>query len=292
MTPHISILSKSRCELGEGPFYCDRRETLYWFDILNRRRHAFDFKSGLETSQPIPEMASAMAVIDERHDLIFTESGLWSWELGTGCWMPVCSIEGDDDLTRSNDARVHPSGAIWLGTMGKTAAHGAGAIYHYRADTLTKLFDSITIPNAICFSPQGDAAFYTDTVTRKLMRVAVNVDDGLPTEKPQVHYRQPNDAVGGMDGAICDGDGNIWNARWGASRLDMYTRFGERAQSIELPVLQPSCPAFVGNNHIAVTSAQEGMDAAARDADSNAGQVVLLEFPTPLKPRFEPRAAI
>ncbi|MEO1748439.1 MAG: SMP-30/gluconolactonase/LRE family protein [Pseudomonadota bacterium] len=292
MTPHTSILSKSRCELGEGPFYCDRRETLYWFDIVNRRRHAFDFKSGLETSQPIPEMASAMAVIDDRHDLIFTESGLWSWELGTGCWTPVCSIEVDDEATRSNDARVHPSGAMWLGTMSKTAKEGAGAIYHYRAGTLTKLFDDVTIPNAICFSPQGDTAFYTDTKTRKLMRVKVDVGNGLPTEKPQVHYRQPTTDIGGMDGAICDGDGNIWNARWGASRLDMYSRYGERALSIEVPVTQPSCPAFVGGNHIAIASAWEGMDQATRDADANAGRVVLLEFQTSTNPRFEPWAVI
>lgn len=292
MTPHISILSKSHCELGEGPFYCERRETLFWFDITNRRRYAFDFKSGLETSKPIPEMASAMAVIDDEHDLIFTESGLWSWELGTGCWAPVCSIETDDDLTRANDARVHPSGAIWLGTMGKSAAASAGAIYHYRQGVLTKLFSDITIPNAICFSPQGDTAFYTDTKTRKLMRVAVNVEDGLPKEKPQIHFRQPEKDIGGLDGAICDGDGSVWNARWGSGRLDVYTRYGNRAASIQLPVSQPSCPAFVGSNHIAVTSALEGMDDKAREADTHAGQVVLLEFQNPIKPCFEPRVLI
>ncbi|MEO0542301.1 MAG: SMP-30/gluconolactonase/LRE family protein [Pseudomonadota bacterium] len=288
----VSFLSKTPCELGEGPFYCERRETLYWFDIVGRKRHAFDFKSRLETHQSIPEMASAMAVIDERHDLVFTESGLWRLELGTGCWIPVCNIEVDDDKTRSNDARVHPSGAMWLGTMGKSAETGAGAIYHYRAGTVTKLFSDITIPNAICFSPAGDIAYFTDTKTGKLMRVSVNVDDGLPVDKPEVHFAQPEDDVGGIDGAVCDRDGRVWNARWGAACVDVYTPEGKRTESIELPVSQPSCPAFVGANRMAVTSAFEGMDATARNADSDAGRVVLLDFEIPIKPRFEPRVVI
>ena len=292
MTPHISILSKSQCELGEGPFYCERRETLFWFDIVHRRRHAFDFNSGVETSQPIPEMASAMAVIDEQRDLIFTESGLWSREVGTGFWTPVCNVEGDDEQTRSNDARVHPSGAMWLGTMGKSAETGAGAIYHFRAGVLTQLFTDVTIPNAICFAPQGDTAFFTDTKTGKLMRVPVDVENGLPTDKPAVHFMQPEGDAGGLDGAICDGDGSVWNARWGAGSLDMYTRYGNRAASIALPVTQPSCPAFVGSNHIAVTSAFEGMDDAAREADPKAGRVVLLEFQNPIRPCFEPQVVI
>ena len=38
--------------------------------------------------------------------------------------------------TRSNDARVHPSGTFWIGTMGRNAEKGAGAIYafHRRRD--------------------------------------------------------------------------------------------------------------------------------------------------------------
>ncbi|MEM9999852.1 MAG: SMP-30/gluconolactonase/LRE family protein [Pseudomonadota bacterium] len=287
-----SFVSRIQCELGEGPFYCQRRETLYWFDIVNRRRHAFDAASGIETDQQFPEMASAMAVVDETHDLIFTESGLWLRELATGCWTPVCAIEPDDDATRSNDARVHPSGAFWLGTMGKYAQAKAGAIYHFHAGALTKLYADITIPNAICFSPDGATAYFTDTPTRQLMCVSVSPDDGLPTAEPSLHFAQTDDDIGGLDGAICDGDGNIWNARWGSGKIDRYDPSGSRIESIDVPMRQPSCPAFVGSNAIAVTSAWEGMDGAARSADPDAGRTVLLDFQTSTNPRFEPKVVV
>lgn len=287
-----SFVSSVRCELGEGPFYCQRRDTLYWFNIVNRRRHAYDVASGIETDQQFPEMASAMAVVDDSHDLIFTESGLWLRELATGCWTPVCAIEPDDDETRSNDARVHPSGAFWLGTMGKSAQTKAGAIYHFRAGVLTKLYHDITIPNAICFAPDGATAYFTDTPTCQLMRVSVNPDDGLPTAEPSIHFAQADDDIGGLDGAVCDGDGNIWNARWGSGMIDRYDPSGERVESIQVPVLQPSCPAFVGSNAIAVTSAWEGMDEAARDSDPDAGRTVLLEFKSPTHARFEPKVVL
>ncbi|MEM1375832.1 MAG: SMP-30/gluconolactonase/LRE family protein [Pseudomonadota bacterium] len=275
-------------ELGEGPIYCGRRETLYWFDIVGRKRHAHNFKSATTTTQPLPEMASAMAFVDENHDLIFTQSGLWSREIATGCWSPICAIEPDRDDLRSNDARVHQSGAIWLGTMSKTKERGAGAIYHYRQGSLTKLYDNMTIPNAICFSPDGCTAYFTDTMIGKLMSVSINKEDGLPVGKPAVFFQQADDDIGGIDGAICDANGRIWNARWGAGCIDRYSPNGRREVTIPIPVSQGSCPAFIDGRRMAVTTAWEDMDDAQRQSDPDAGKTVLIEFDNDLSARFEP----
>ncbi len=159
-----ALLDESQCELGEGPHYCERRNTLFWFDIVGRARHALDLSSGEKTVLNLPEMASAMAVIDDETDAIFTESGLWKLALGSGAWTPLMNIEDENEITRSNDARVHPSGAFWIGTMGKKAEHEAGAIYHFFKGELTKLFDALTIPNAISFSPQLGTLYDTKTM--------------------------------------------------------------------------------------------------------------------------------
>jgi len=45
-----------------------------------------------------------------------------------------------------------------------------------------------------------------------------------------------------------------------------------------VPATQSSCPAFVGERMV-VTSAQEGMDEAARAADPLSGQTFLLDGP-------------
>jgi sugar lactone lactonase YvrE len=282
----VSVLSHTRCQLGEGPFYCPRRDTLYWFDIIEKRRYAHAFKTGLETFIALPEMASAMAVIDDAHDIIFTESGLWLHEVGTGCWTPEAYIEPDDENTRSNDARVHPSGAMWLGTMAKDAGAQKGAIYHYRSGAVTLLWQAITIPNAICFSPDGKTAFWTDTVTAKLMQVAVNPDDGLPVGKPSVFYDH-GDKSGGLDGAVTDAQGQVWNARWGASSIDVYGIDGVPRHHYTVPAKQPTCPAFIGSGRIAITSAWQGMGDAEKAADPNGGKTFILDVGVEAK--FEPK---
>ena len=38
-------------------------------------------------------------------------------------------LEADNAATRSNDGRVHPCGALWIGTMGRKAEKGAGAAW-------------------------------------------------------------------------------------------------------------------------------------------------------------------
>lgn len=281
----ISILSATNCHLGEGPFFCQRRNTLFWFDIVGKKRYAHDFESGTEMVEDLPEMTSAMGVTEGDQDVLFTESGLWLME-GAGLRQLV-AIEADNPATRSNDARIHPSGAFWLGTMGKNAEPDAGAIYRYFEGQLERMFDAITIPNSICFSTDGGTAYFTDTATAKLMQVSVNPANGASTGEPTVFFDHTS-GEGGLDGSVCDGDDRIWNARWGASALDCYAPDGQRIATIDLPVSQPSCPAFVGGNRIAVTSAFQAMDAVARANDPNAGSTLLVTLDEPIKPRFEP----
>lgn len=287
----VDVLSETACDHGEGPFFCPERNTLYWFDITGHRRHARDMATGVETFQRMPEMASAMARVDERRDVIFTETGLWLHERRTGCWSPLCEIEADNPVTRCNDARSHASGAFWLGTMGRKAEPGAGSIWHYRKGRLTRLHADVTIPNSICFSPDGRTACFTDTVEAVIRAVAVDPDTGLPDGESRILVDHRG-GQGGLDGSVCDGDGNIWNARWGAAALDCYTPDGKRLLTIPMPVRQPSCPAFLPDGRIAVTSSPQGMTPDERAADPMAGFTFAVTPPFPVKPRFDPPVLI
>jgi sugar lactone lactonase YvrE len=171
--------------------------------------------------------------------------------------------------------------------MGKKAEARAGAIYHYRAGKVTRLFGEISIPNSICFSPAGDIAYFADTGRNMLNRVAVDPATGLPAGEPALFLDQRRQR-GGIDGSVCDAEGVIWNARWGAGRLDAYAPDGRLLRSIALPARQTSCPAFVGRTaeRIAVTSALENMNPAERAADPDGGKTFLVDLP--VRGRFEP----
>ncbi|TCD16327.1 SMP-30/gluconolactonase/LRE family protein [Oricola cellulosilytica] len=285
----VSILSGTRCELGEGPLYDPARDTLFWFDIVGRKRHAMNMADRMETSIDLPEMTSAMAVIDGDRDLLLTETGLSVLDTKSGGIVQHVSVEADNAATRSNDARVHPSGAFWFGTMGKRAEKEAGAIYRYFRGTVDKLYGNVTIPNAICFSPDGAKAYFADTAAAKLMSVAVDPATGAPVSDPEV-FIDHSGGKGGLDGAVIDADGNLWNARWGASALDCYSPSGDRLLTIAVPARQPSCPAFVGDGLLAVTSAWEGMNHTEREADTHAGSTFLVS--TPVRPKYESAVAL
>lgn len=280
-------LSSIRSELGEGPCYDASRKTLFWFDILGRRLHSVHIETGEASSVDLPIMASAMAIVDESHHLILAEDGLYLRNLDNHHFERISAIEADNDTTRSNDARVHPSGAFWVSTMAKDKAPDAGAIYYFFAGRLTQLFKNLTIPNAICFSEDGRKAHFTDTVKGTLMQVDCDPETGLPISAPRV-FHDHRGGVGGLDGAVTDHQGRVVNARWGAGCVDIYDLTGARVHSIPAPASQPSCPVFFGENleRLAVTTAWEGMDMDARKQDPNAGflfELDLSDVPFPMK---------
>ena len=283
----VSILSDISCHLGEGPTFETTTGKLWWFDILDKRLHGLQISKGIKTEINLPVMASAMFRVDDDQDLILTERGFYVRFHASGVMSLAIPVEDDNPATRSNDARAHPCGAVWFGTMGKNAEDGAGSIYHLFKGKVTRLFPSISIPNAICFSPDGAIAYFTDTKVNKLMRVAIDPATALPVGEPKVlvdHSGRP----GGIDGAIVDQDGTIWNARWGIGKLVAINPDGRQIREIALPARQTTCPAFVGRNldRIAVTSASEGLDDAGRAADPECGKTFLIDLP--VKGRPEP----
>lgn len=277
------------CQLGEGPTYDPATGTLYWFDIVGRKMLEKQMPDGSTLVHELPVMASALLMVDGERQLLVTERGLELRDKHTGRLTLHKEVEADNPTTRSNDSRVHPSGALWFGTMAtmQKDRKGQGAIYWYKSGEVRLLYPQIEIPNSICFSPDGSIAYFTDTVKNVLMRVACDPATGLPVGEPSALYDSRGEE-GGLDGSVCDADGLIWNARWGSSRVDVYSADGKRLRSIAAPALQTSCPVFVGPQaqHLAVTSAWDGMDSYARQSDPSGGMTFLLDVQ--VRGRFDP----
>ena len=286
-----SILCDRHCHLGEGCTYDPATDTAWWFDILERTLFQADLTSGTVVSHTLPLMASVLAFIDDQRQLLATENGLYIRDIADGRLALHVPLEADNTATRSNDGRVHPCGALWIGTMGRNAEKGAGAIYRYYHGELLRLYAGISIPNAICFSPDGATAYFTDSSEGILYRVAIDPATALPAGDP-VPLFDVSGGAGGLDGAVVDSEGLIWNARWGGSCIDVYTPAGIRVRTIRVPAKQPSCPVFVGRNfdRLLVTTAWEGMDEHARAADINHGRTFILDVGARGRP--EPRVRL
>lgn len=285
----VSIFCDHVCELGEGPSYDPGRNRLFWFDIVGRKLLEKAWPDGETIVHDLPEMASAIAILDAERQLLFTETGLFIRHESDGRLDLHCEIEAGNPVTRSNDARVHPSGAFWLGTMGKQAERKAGAIYWHLGGEVRLLFPGITIPNSICFSPDGATAYFADTEEALLFSVACDPHSGLPLGEPRI-FLDRRGMDGGIDGSVVDAEGRLWNALWGAGALECYAADGALLERVALPARQVSCPAFVGPDagRLVVTSAWQGMRDDERLADPEAGRTFLVDVDVP--GRFEPRA--
>jgi sugar lactone lactonase len=264
--PTTRIFSDVCCTLGEGPMVHAPSGQLFWFDILGCKLLEQSVSGGPTRVHELPNMASAAATLDADRLAIVTEDGLYERVLSTGAMRRLLPIEADNAVTRSNDSRVHPSGAMWVGTMGKNCETGAGAIYWLCRGTLKLLFANISIPNSICFTADGTLARFADSGKRCIWQVVTDPATGLPQGEPQLFY-QFGDEPGDPDGSVMDRDGVMWNARWGAGQLDAYSPDGKRVRSIALPAIQPTCPVFAGAqaDRLAVTSAAAGLESATAE---------------------------
>ena len=286
-----SIFSDVVCELGEGPSYDPAIGKLIWFDIVGKKLLEKAFADGPTIVHDLPFMASACATIDADRQLIAAEDGIYIRDVRTGALTLHTPLEAGNQLTRANDSRVHPCGAFWIGTMARDESPKAGAIYWFYKGELRTLYTEISIPNSICFSPDGATAYFTGLTSNVIQRVDCDPATGLPRGELKI-FADTSRSEGWVDGSVVDADGVMWNARWGAARVDAWSPDGKLIRSIATPAKQSSCTAFVGPeaSHIAVTSAWKGMDAKARAADPEGGKTFLLDIE--VRGRFEPNAVI
>jgi sugar lactone lactonase YvrE len=224
-----------------------------------------------------PEIVSAAGWVSNEVLVIAGERDLFLFDVETEEVETLCLLEQDKPKNRPNDGRADPQGGFWIGTMGKRAEPGAGAIYRYYRGEIRRLFNGISIPNSICFPPNGQFAHFADTVTGCVMRVTLDAD-GWPNGTPETFLDLTADGLN-PDGAVIDSTGVLWLAQWGAGRVAAYAPDGSFLRAVAFDAPHTSCPAFAGPNLSALicTSAQEGMDAAAREKYSNAGKVFIAE---------------
>ncbi len=255
------VFDDTRCALGEGALWHPARGQLFWFDILNGRLLSRD--AGATRMVQFDEMVSLAGWVDDASLLIASETRLFLFDLDSERREDVEGLEADNPRTRSNDGRADPWGGLWVSTMGKDAASGAGTIYRYYQGRLTPVVDNITIPNAICFSPDRRYAYYTDTVTGQVMRLALEADHGWPDGAAEVWLDLRDEGLN-PDGAIVDAAGHFWNAQWGASRVAVYDPDGVFVKAVPFEAAHTSCPAFGGPELTTLycTSAMENLTEA------------------------------
>lgn len=264
------IFDARPCTLGEGPLWHPLRGQLFWFDIIGNRLMTQGPEGPAEWH--FSEHVSAAGWIDHDHLLIASETALFRFNLETGERDDICPLEADNPVTRSNDGRADPQGGFWIGTMGKQAETGAGAIYRYYRGELRCVVPAVSIPNAICFTPDGRHAHFADSARATVWRVALDAD-GWPQGEAAV-FLDLTGSGADPDGAVVDAAGVLWLALWGGGAVAAYAPDGQLLRRIPVGGPHSTCPAFGGADMTTLycTTALQGMDDAAKAAHPDSGK--------------------
>jgi sugar lactone lactonase YvrE len=274
-----SVFDDRACILGEGPLWHPTRKQLFWFDIMGKR--LLSRSNGAAVSWQFDRHVSAAGWVDDDTLLIATERDFMRFDLSTGQQTHVAGLEAENAVTRSNDGRADPFGGFWVGTMGKMAEPGAGALYRFHKGEVRKLRGGITIPNATCFAPDGSFAYFADTAQHLVWRTDLD-GEGWPRGDWTVFVDHRGTGVN-PDGAVVDADGRFICAEWGGSRVACYDPGGKLVEEIPIPAPQVTCPAFGGDGlrTLFVTSARQGLPGEAMDVAPLSGQTFALPAAAP-----------
>jgi len=174
-------------------------------------------------------------------------------------------VEPDQPATRINDGRTDRSGRFVFGTLHEAAQRQCiGSFYQYSASHgLRRLaLPPVRIANSICFSPDGGTMYFTDTPTGMIQQCrydSARAEVGEPRAFARVA------SPGFPDGSVVDAQGCLWNAQWGAARVQRYSPQGELMAEVRAGAPQLTCPAFGGAalDTLMMTSAREHMSQAA-----------------------------
>lgn len=273
MSATFEVFDDRALMLGEGPLWHPERGQLFWFDIMGRKLLTRSAQGPAEWR--FETHVSAAGWVDHDRLLIASATDLRLFDLRDGSSQSLCPLEADNPATRSNDGRADPWGGFWIGTMGLEAAPEAGTIWRWWRGELRRLFGPVTIPNAIAFAPGGGFATFADTARQTVWRVGLSPETGWPQSTPEVFLDLRPEGLN-PDGAVFDAEGRLWLAEWGAARVSAYDADGQRVATVPAPTDHVSCPAFGGPglDTLFATTARQGLDAARRAAQPQAGMTL------------------
>ncbi len=277
------IHDETVCLLGEGALWHPERGELLWFDILGRTL----FVGGRRFR--LGGLASAAAWVDRRTVLLAQRGALLRFDLETGDSARVADLPRDG--VRPNDGRADPWGGFWISTMGLKAEKGAGAIWRYWRGELRRIVGGITIPNAICFDPEGRHAWWTDTEEGIVRRQPLREADGWPAGEAEAALDFRAEGLN-PDGAVTDAEGNLWIAFWGAGQVAGFAPGGARLEEFAVPATQSTCPAWGGEGFstLYVTSAAAGLTQEELTEAPESGRTFAVE--TGRRGRAEPKVEL
>jgi sugar lactone lactonase YvrE len=248
MTLEFKPLDNTRCTLGEGPVFDDRRDALWWCDIAERAVHGFFLHEDRTETHRFESEVGSIGIAETGRLVVALRHEVGLFDPESGIFERIAEIEADNPDTRLNDGKVGPDGAFWVGTMDDrnvTRKEPLGSLYRVDASgKVERKIEDVIVSNGLAFSPDGRTMFHSDSRGRWIDRWNFDAATGEISGRKRIAVL--DDETGRPDGGATDATGAYWSAGVSAARLNRFSPEGELLESYPVPVAAPTMPCFGG----------------------------------------------
>ena len=270
MQAQVECVVRGQELLGECPLWDERSGGLWWVDIL---APALKKWNGTVQTYPLPEAMGSFAFREKGGLLAAMKTGFYFMDVERNERTSIAAPEADKPANRLNDGRCDRAGRFWAGTMMESMRKPEGALYRLSPDgRCERRRGAITVPNSLCWSPDGRTMYFADSPTRRILAFDYDAASGEPSNERLFAATE----AGFPDGSCVDADGCLWNAEYGGWRVVRRTPAGKLDRVVELPVQNPTCCAFGGSelDVLFITTARQRLSEAEIRKQELAGSLL------------------
>ncbi|MGI9505878.1 MAG: SMP-30/gluconolactonase/LRE family protein, partial [Geminicoccaceae bacterium] len=234
-------------QLGEAPIWHPAERRLYWVDILHPAVYRFDPATGMNEVCEPGKLVSAVLLGRDGALRIASQDGIEQLDFESCRISPFVDPENGLAQNRLNDAKVDPSGAIWVGSMRLDASKPSGGLYRISpTGEVMRADGGITVSNGMDWSPDQRTFYFVDTVPGKIY--AYDVDPSLGAISNRRIFAEVPESEGRPDGLCIDAEGGVWCAIWDGWRVNRYAPDGMLERVLDMPVPRPTSVMFGGDD--------------------------------------------
>lgn len=209
-----SILTAAGATLGEGPVWYRETGELFWVDIEGCQLNSIHPGSGKQRKWQFDGMLGAVIPTTGSNLILAHERGLMRFNPNNGKTDSLQLLVNEDSRLRFNDGKCDPNGNLWIGTMDKELAPGAGKLYKVERNLrVSTVLSGTSVSNGMAWTGDHKFYYYIDSATFEVWKFEYDPKTSAIANK-KVAIRIPR-GHGAGDGMCIDVEGKLWIAHWG-----------------------------------------------------------------------------
>lgn len=308
-TYQVEVALPSRAELGEGPIWDERTQSLLWVDIIAGRVHRFRPDLGTDAAAEAGTTVGAVGLRADGGLVLALADGLALVDADqvrsalpedarpptpggrhAGTDLNYTRLAGPaiaTDGVRFNEAKADPEGRYLAGTMDSREREPLGALYQFEPDgRASVLVEHVTISNGLDFSDDRRTLYYIDTPAGGVDAFDRDPETGRLSNRRRA--AEVPGSAGGPDGMTLDSEGCLWVAVWGAGEVRRFSPDGTLIGVVHVPARQVSSVVFGGVHldELFITTARVGQSQVDLAAQPRAGDLFWLQPGVSGRPSF------